>query len=112
MTIQALRSTRATLKWYLRTLGREAVTALLLGAACGLTVGLIVWFWHWAGLAAITIGASVFVVLFGACLLGLSVPSLLHALKMDLKIAAGPVTLAAIDIFTILSYFSLAAILL
>jgi magnesium transporter len=112
MTIQTLRSTRATLKWYLRVLGREAVTALLLGAACGLTVGLIVWFWNWAGLAAITIGASVFVVLFGACLLGLSVPSLLHALKMDLKIAAGPVTLAATDIFSILSYFSLAAVLL
>jgi magnesium transporter len=112
MTIQALRSTRATLKWYLRTLGREAVTALLLGLACGLTVGLIVWFWHWAVLAAIAIGASVFVVLFGACLLGLSVPSLLHALRMDLKIAAGPMTLAATDIFTILSYFSLAAILL
>jgi magnesium transporter len=112
MTIQALRSTRATLKWYLRTLGREAVTALLLGLACGLTVGLIVWFWHWDGLAAIAIGASVFLVLFGACLLGLSVPSLLHALKMDLKIAAGPMTLAATDIFTILSYFSLAEILL
>jgi len=112
MTIQALRSTRATLKWYVRALWREAVTALLLGLACGLTVGLIVWFWHWAVLAAIAIGASVFVVLFGACILGLSVPSLLHALRMDLKIAAGPVTLAATDIFTILSYFSLAAILL
>lgn len=112
MTIQALRSTHATLKWYLRALRREAVTALLLGLACGLTVGLIVWFWHWAGMAAITIGASVLLVLFGACLLGLSVPSLLHALKMDLKIAAGPVTLAATDIFTILSYFTLAAMLL
>jgi len=112
VTIQALRSTRATLKWYLKALRRETVTALLIGLACGLTVGLIVWFWHWVVLAAITIGASVFLVLFGACLLGLSVPSLLHALKMDLKIAAGPVTLAATDIYTILCYFSIAAMLL
>ncbi len=112
MTIQALRSTRATKKWYVRALGREVITALLLGTVCGLVVGLIVWLWHWDGPAAIAIGISVFLVLFGACLLGLSIPSLLHALKMDLKIAAGPVTLAATDIFTILSYFSLAAVLL
>jgi magnesium transporter len=112
VTIQALRSTRATMQWYLRTLRREAATALLIGSACGLAVGLIVWFWQWEVLAAVTIGTSVLTVLFGACLLGLSVPSLLHALKMDLKIAAGPVTLAATDIYTILCYFTIAALLL
>jgi magnesium transporter len=112
VTIQALRSTHATLKWYLRALGREVVTALLLGLACGLTVGLIVWFWHWAGLAAIAIGASITLVILVACLLGLSIPTLLHSLKLDLKIAAGPVTLAMADIFTILIYLSLATILL
>jgi magnesium transporter len=36
----------------------------------------------------------------------------LHALKLDPKIAAGPMTLALADVFTILSYFSLAAYLL
>jgi len=112
MTIQALRSTRATLKWYIRALSREAVTALLLGLACGLTVGLIVWFWHWAGLAAITIGVSITLVILIACLIGLSIPTLLHSLKLDLKIAAGPITLAMADIFTIIIYLSLAAVLL
>ena len=33
-------------------------------------------------------------------------------LKLDPKIAAGPVTLAFTDIFTLLFYFSLAALLL
>jgi len=42
----------------------------------------------------------------------LSVPALLHALKLDPKIAAGPVTLAFTDIFTLLFYFTLAAVLL
>jgi len=112
VTIQALRSRRATLQWYLRALGREVVAALLLGTGCGLVVGLIVCVWHGIGLPAIAIGTSVLTVLFGACLIGLSVPSLLHALKMDLKIAAGPVTLAATDIFTIVCYFGLGALLL
>lgn len=112
VTIQSLRSKHATLLWYLKALKREAITALLLGTGCGLIVGMIVWLWHGTGLPALAIGASVLVVLFGACILGLSVPSLLHALKLDLKIAAGPVTLAATDIYTILCYFSLAAMLL
>ena len=112
VTIQALRSRPMNLRWYLRALWREAGTALLLGSACGLTVGLIIWFWHWAGRASITIGSSIMLVIFAACLLGLSVPTLLHSLKLDLKIAAGPMTLAMADIFTILIYFGLAAALL
>jgi magnesium transporter len=52
------------------------------------------------------------ILLTTACLFGLSVPVILHALKLDLKISAGPVTLALADIFTLLFYFSTAAILL
>ncbi|MGI8966832.1 MAG: magnesium transporter, partial [Limisphaerales bacterium] len=47
-----------------------------------------------------------------ACIFGLSVPALLHALKLDPKISAGPITLALTDIFTLLFYFTLAAWLL
>jgi magnesium transporter len=39
----------------------------------------------------------------------LTVPALLHAFKLDPKIAAGPVTLAISDICTVLLYLSLAA---
>jgi magnesium transporter len=38
----------------------------------------------------------------------LTVPAALHALKLDPKIAAGPLTLALSDIFTLLFYFNLA----
>jgi magnesium transporter len=112
VTIQALRSKRATLQWYFSMLRREAVTALLLGLGSCIVVGLIVWLWHGTLLPAIAIGTSVLTILIGACLLGSSVPTLLHALKLDLKIGAGPVTLAITDMFTILCYFSLGALLL
>ncbi len=36
----------------------------------------------------------------------------LHAFKLDPKIAAGPLTLALTDVFTLLFYFTLAAVLL
>jgi magnesium transporter len=75
-------------------------------------VGLIVWLWRGNAVAAVCIGASLLLAQGAACLFGLSVPSALHALKLDPKIAAGPVTLAFTDIFTLLFYFGLAAWLL
>ena len=75
-------------------------------------VGLIVGAWRGEWLAASVIGASVALSLIAACLFGLSVPALLHTLRLDPKIAAGPVTLALTDIFTLLCYFGLAALVL
>jgi magnesium transporter len=112
VTIDALRASRPTFAWYLRTLRREVTTSFLLGAGCGLLVGIVVWLWLGAGWPAIAIGASILSSLVMACLLGLTIPSVLHALRLDPKIAAGPLTLALADLFTLLFYFSIASLLL
>jgi magnesium transporter len=112
VTIQALRTNKPTRRWYLFMLRREITTALLLGGVCGIVVGLIVLIWQRAEAAAFVIGTSVAFCLCAACIAGLSVPTFLHALKLDPKIAAGPITLALADIFTLLFYFSLAKFLL
>ncbi len=112
VTIQALRLSQPTLKWYWHAFLREMGTAVLLGMACGLAVAVIVALWQNTLLGAFTIGSSILLVLSAACFFGLSVPSLLHALKLDLRIAAGPLTLAVTDISTLLIYFSLATWLL
>jgi magnesium transporter len=54
----------------------------------------------------LVIGATIALSLISACLFGLSVPSLLHRLKLDPKIAAGPITLALADFFALLFYFT------
>ncbi len=112
LTIHGLRSKQPDWTWYLRGLYREVGTATLLGGACGLTVGIIAWLWRGEGIAALAIGASITMTLCAAVFFGLSVPSLLHKLKLDMRIAAGPLTLALADIATILIYFSLAKVLL
>ena len=112
VTIQALHAMKPTLAWYARAFRREAGTAALLGCACGGVVALIVWAWHGAAMAAFSIGTSILLTLCAACFFGLSVPAFLHALRLDPKIAAGPVTLAFTDIFTLLFYFGLASWLL
>ena len=112
VTIQALRSTTLTLRWFLETLRREAATAALLGLSCGLVVSAIVWLWRGDALGAFVIGGSIALSLVTACLFGLSVPSFLHWMKLDPKIAAGPVTLAFTDFFALTFYFGIAAIVL
>jgi magnesium transporter len=112
VTIQALRARHPTLTWYLKVLWREVRTALLMGLACGAIVGLIVWLWQGDSRAAAAIGVSLSLAICSAVFFGLSIPTLLHRMKLDLKIAAGPVTLAVTDISTILIYFSISAAVL
>ncbi len=112
VTIEALRSQKPTRRWFVEAFRREATTAALLGGACGVVVCAIVWTWRRDLLAACVIGGSISVSLVTACLFGLSVPSLLHWLKLDPKIAAGPVTLALADFCALLLYFGTAAMVL
>ena len=112
LTIQALRANRPTFAWYATALKREIWIATLLGLAAGGAVALIIGLWrHQMGLALL-IGGSVLLSLETACLLGLSVPSLLHAFKLDPKISAGPVALALSDLLTLLFYFGIATVFL
>jgi len=112
VTIQALRATAPTLRWYLGSLKRETLTSGMLGVASGITVGTIVWIWRGDVLAGATIGAAIVLSVAMACLIGLSIPACLHAFKLDPKISAGPVTLALTDMCTLLFYLGLATIVL
>ena len=112
VTIQASRGGSPTWRGFLTTLRRELAAALLLAAACGVTVAGVVLAWQRDGLAAAVIGGSIALSLLTATLFGVGVPTLLHALRLDPKIAAGPVTLALADIFALGFYFSIASLVL
>jgi magnesium transporter len=111
-TIHALRTISVTSNWLVSAFRREVMTALLLGLACGLIVCAIVFMWRSDLAGAFVIGGSIALSLVSACGLGLGVPSLLHRFKLDLKIAAGPVTLALADFVALLIYFTSAWLLL
>ena len=112
VTIQSLHSGRPSLRWFAGALAREGGTALLLGAACGGVTAAIAAVWQGPGPAPLAIGLAIVGGVLTACLLGLAVPSLLHALRLDLKLAAGPLTLALTDLATIAIYFTTASLLL
>ncbi|NTV46963.1 MAG: magnesium transporter MgtE, partial [Chlorobiales bacterium] len=108
MTIQSLHTIQPTLKMYVKSLGREAITTFLIGLSCSLVVCTIVLLWMGVSFAIPVIGGSILLSLMSAGTLGVSIPFLLHALKLDPKIAAGPLTLALADICTLLFYFTMA----
>jgi len=108
LTLQALRTVQPTWKWFLENARREIGTGVLIGAACGLSVFFIALIWRGQVTPAGVIGGTIAGGLVIACATGFSVPSILHALKLDPKIAAGPITLAIADLSTLLLYFSLA----
>jgi magnesium transporter len=112
VTIQMLRSAPVTWTWFRTALRREFVTAFLIGLGCGLVVAAIVILWRHDLRAAFAIGGSIALSLISASLFGLGVPSLLHRLNLDPKIAAGPVTLALADVFALIIYFTTASLVL
>jgi magnesium transporter len=112
VTIQLLHFRQPSWRWFGRALKKELGTAALLGVGCGGLVAAIVYLWQGAGLVAVAIGSSILVSLCAAGILGLSMPALLHTLKLDPKIASGPVTLALADLCTLLTYFTSAWLIL
>jgi len=112
LTLQALRAMQPTWKWFWNNARREIVIAIMIGLGCGALVFGIAWLWRGAALAAGVIGTTIIGGTLIASVSGLVVPSALHALKLDPKIAAGPITLALADVLTVTLYFSLARWLL
>jgi magnesium transporter len=112
VAVQALRSIEPSYDWFWRALRRELGAALLLGGGSGLVDGLIVWGWRGTALPAIAIGVSIWLVVCAGCIYGLTIPAILHSLKLDPKISAGPITLALTDLSTLAIYFTTAKLLL
>ncbi len=89
---------------------RELSVAALLGSGCGLLVGAISWAWKGNGELAFALGGAIAFSMATAALLGLLLPTMLHAGRLDPKIAAGPIVLAVADVCALLIYFNLAAL--
>ncbi len=112
VALQNLHFGKPGLNDYFRWLRREAAATGLLGLACGSVVGSIAFFWRGDPAAALIIGTSIVVSIFAAGVIGMSIPTLLHAVHEDSKIASGPITLATTDILTLVFYFSIASFIL
>jgi magnesium transporter len=108
VAVEALHGQKGDRDWLKRAMRKEFMTALMLGGTCGLIVSVVAWWWRGNGTVALVIGGSITVSMLAACLIGVLVPAVLHRFKLDPRIAAGPVSLALADVFTLLVYLNLA----
>ncbi len=91
---------------------REIAMALFLGVPIGLAVGGLSYLLEPRLETSLVVGLSIAVSTLNACLIGLMLPWVLKAMKVEPKIAAGPLVLALTDVATILVYLSLATLVL
>ena len=107
ITLQALNVKHFSWGIVRRFLSRELAVSLLLGAGCGTLIGAAALVWKGQFLQSLSITLSVVLSILTACALGVIIPSLIRALRMDPKIAAGPIVLACADVATLLFYFNM-----
>jgi magnesium transporter len=93
-------------------LWRELAVSFCMGICAALVVGGFSYVWNRHTGAAMALALGITCAVSAAAMIGFSIPVLLHRLRLDLKIASGPIALALADIATIACYLSAAAIIM
>jgi magnesium transporter len=96
----------------LARLRSELTTGLFLGLASSSVLALVALAWLRQGRVALCLLGGITGGVAGAAVLGISMPMVLRGLRLEPRVAAGPIALAGADILTILIYFNLARWLL
>jgi magnesium transporter len=112
LALHALQRRPPTGRTLLRQLRNEFLTGLLLGLGAGAIMALVALVWLGQLRVALCLVGSICGGVAAAAVLGLSLPVLLRLLRLEPRLAAGPIALAGADVVTILIYLNLARLLL
>jgi magnesium transporter len=110
--IQSVTLTLQALHQRGRRLGRDIVTAVLLGTGCALVVAVVVGLFGQPMRIAAAVAVTIFLSMALAALIGVALPSLVSRARRDPRIASGPIVLATVDFIALIIYFNLAGWLL
>jgi magnesium transporter len=87
---------------------KEVRVGIIMGGVCGVTVGLVAWFWHGNPYLGIVVGLAMIVAMVVASSMGVIAPAAFKKLGIDPAIASTPFVQTANDITGILIYFAMA----
>ncbi|MDE3046142.1 MAG: magnesium transporter [Verrucomicrobiota bacterium] len=87
---------------------REWQLDALLGCSSGLLVGFFSLFWDGGLLPSLSISMGILASVIFSAFFGITIPVVLHRLKLDPKVAAGPLVLMITDILTTALYLGVA----
>jgi magnesium transporter len=112
LALQTLRGRPTAWKALLGKIRTESMTGLLLGLGSGAAMALVSLAWLGKFRLALCLLGGITGGVIGAAILGLVIPFVLRLLRLEPRVAAGPIALAGADVITILLYLNLARWLL
>jgi magnesium transporter len=112
LSLQLLHGQPPSRKTMLHRLRAELVTGFMLGLGSGAVMALVALAWLGQKRVALCLVGGITGGVTGAALLGITMPIVLRLLRLEPRVAAGPVALAGADVLTIFLYLSLASWLL
>lgn len=112
LAVQALHGQPPTWRALLKKLRWELLTGFLLGSASGVLVGIMALLWLGQVRIALCLVGGIVGSVACSAVLGLAMPNVLRLFRLDPRVAAGPISLAASDTISLLLYFNLARWLL
>ncbi|PKK86317.1 MAG: magnesium transporter MgtE [Thermoplasmata archaeon HGW-Thermoplasmata-1] len=95
-----------------KRVAREVAFGLCIGVACGLIVGAISLIMNLGIMITLVLFVSITLSMLDAAVIGALIPLALNRLKLNPKIASGPIVLAITDISTIVLYFVVSLLIL
>jgi len=89
-------------------LSKESKIFIMIAISCGIIIGSLAILWGDGWGPALVIGAGIVISVIVSAIIGVLVPFFLKAVKLDPKIASGPIVLMLVDTITTAIYLSLA----
>ena len=108
LALQVLHGQLPSWKMLPSRLASELATGLMLGLTAGGAVGLVGLVWLGQARFALCLLGGIGGGVASSAILGMAVPFALRLLRLEPRVAAGPIALAGADVITLLLYLNLA----
>lgn len=100
--------TQVNWKAFLRCLSHEARVGMLLGLCCGLTTGVVGYFFHQSQhMLGLVVGISLFITMTVGVLIGTAMPLIFQKLGVEPAHASGPFITSILDVCTMSIYLTI-----
>jgi magnesium transporter len=109
VVVRGLSSRDIDMKTVLNLVKREFGVGILIGITCGALIFLIALLWQGSADLGIVVGASLVLTLIIGTLAGTIIPLFLYKLNIDPAVASGPLITTISDIFSLITYFTIAS---
>ena len=97
-------------KMVMKLLMREFWVSLIIGVTCGVLVSVVAMIWQKGNIyLGLVVGLSLLLTLILGTMAGTIIPLILYKFKLDPAVASGPLITTVNDIFSLITYFTIAS---